>query len=86
MQSIPYILASLILTAWVIGAAILSVQNATPVSIKFLVFQSIQMPVGIVLAFSVGVGIIAAILIQLSNNVSTESAPRRSRNDLEDDN
>ncbi len=86
MQSVPSILAALSVTAWVIGVAILSVQNATPVTLKFLVFQSIQMPVGIVLAFSVGIGVILAILMEVNNNLAAESAARRSRDDLEDDN
>jgi len=64
MKSIGIVLTSLIVTFWVVAIAILSVQNATPVSLKFLAFQSVQIPVGLVLAFSVGLGIIATALLQ----------------------
>jgi uncharacterized integral membrane protein len=49
---------------WVVAIAILSVQNAEPVSLRFLTFRSIQIPVGLVLAFSAGVGIIGMALLQ----------------------
>lgn len=57
-------LISLILALWVSAIAVISVQNATPISLKFIGFRSIEMPVGIILAFTVGVGlIISAILL-----------------------
>lgn len=54
---------SLILAAWVGAIAILSVQNAAPISLKFLQFQSIQMPIGVVLAFSVGIGMLGMAIL-----------------------
>ena len=36
---------------WVAAIAILSVQNATPVSLRLLWFQSVELPVGVVLSF-----------------------------------
>ena len=66
MKTISPILTSLILAGAVSAIAILSVQNATPVSIRFLSFQSVQIPVGVVLAFGVAVGMIfAAIFIPI---------------------
>lgn len=64
MKLIANLLTSLVLAIWVVAIAILSVQNATPVSLKFLSFESIQLPVGLVLAFSAGVGIIGMALVQ----------------------
>lgn len=64
MKSLGIVLTSLIVAFWVVVIAILSVQNATPVSLKFLTFQSVQIPVGLVLAFSVGLGIIGTGLLQ----------------------
>ncbi|WP_414530863.1 DUF1049 domain-containing protein [Nodularia chucula] len=58
------ILISLILALWVVAIAIISVQNATPVSLKFLTFESVQIPVGLFLAFSAGVGLIGTAIIQ----------------------
>lgn len=52
-----------------IAIAMLSMQNATPVSLQFLGFRSIRLPVGLVLAGSVGIGMIGgAIAILLSGH------------------
>lgn len=86
MRIIANLLTSLFLAIWVVVIAILSVQNATPVSLKFLTFQSIQLPVGLVLAFSSGLGIIGMALTQpiwsLTNSQRGNSQPN---NDLEDE-
>jgi putative membrane protein len=54
--------------AWLLAAvfsvvAILAVQNVTAVSLRFLVFSSIQMPVGILLSFALGGGLILGSLL-----------------------
>lgn len=64
MKTLTNLLTSIIVAVWVVAIAILSVQNATPVSLKFLTYQSIQLPVGLVLAFSAGLGIIGTALTQ----------------------
>ena len=53
-----------IIAVWVVAIAIISVQNATPVSLQFLVFQSIQIPFGLMLAFSVSVGLLGTAVLQ----------------------
>jgi uncharacterized integral membrane protein len=58
---IPPLVAT-IAAIWIIAIAILSVQNATLVSLKFLGLQSIQLPVGLILAASVGVGAIGGAI------------------------
>lgn len=65
MKTISALLICVILAAWVGAIAILSVQNATPVQLYFLGLQSIQMPVGVVLAFSVAIGTIAGAIAPL---------------------
>ncbi|HEY9837771.1 MAG TPA: lipopolysaccharide assembly protein LapA domain-containing protein [Vampirovibrionales bacterium] len=60
-QIIPT-LVSAIAAFWVVAIALLSVQNATPVSLQFLGFSSIQLPVGLVLAASTGLGMIGGAL------------------------
>jgi uncharacterized integral membrane protein len=49
----------LILVTGILAAAILSVQNATGVSLSFFIWRSIQLPVGVMLAlcFSAGVAL-----------------------------
>ena len=57
---------SSVMLAMGIGAiAIFSIQNIKPVSLKFFVFQSIDFPVGVLLAFCAGIGIILGSLLPL---------------------
>lgn len=67
------LITSLIVATWLAVIAILSVQNATPVALRFLLWQSIEIPVGIVLAFSTGIGLMTAAVAQplLSGGSST---------------
>lgn len=64
MKIIPPILTCFILAISVGAIAILSVQNATPVSVAFLTFQSIKMPVGVVLALSVSLGLVSGVFLK----------------------
>jgi uncharacterized integral membrane protein len=70
MKNFANLVTSLIVAGWIGVIAILSIQNITPISLKFLNFETIQLPVGIVLAFSVGLGLIggaiAPVLWQLA--------------------
>ena len=65
MNIITNLLTSIVVAIAVAAIAILSVQNFTPVSLKFLTFQSIEIPVGIVLAFSAGIGMIGGAIAPL---------------------
>lgn len=64
MKAFAILLTSLLLSAWIGAIAILAIQNFSPVSLRFLGFQSIEVPVGLVLAFSVGVGILGTAIAQ----------------------
>lgn len=71
MKIISPILACLIVAVIISAIAIISVQNATLVSIQFMRFQSVKLPVGVVLAFSVTIGLIfTAILIPVWQQIS----------------
>jgi uncharacterized integral membrane protein len=63
-------LTALIFAIWIVAIALISVQNATPVALRFLVFETVQIPVGLVLALCSGLGIvgmaIALPLLRLS--------------------
>ena len=86
MKPIANLLTSLVLGIWVMAIAILSVQNATLVSLKFLNFESIQLPVGLVLAFSAGVGIVGMALIQpLWSLAGSRQSNSESENDLDEE-
>lgn len=58
MKTVLPLLINIIIAAWVAIVAIISVQNATPVSLQFMIFESIEMPVGVVLAFGLAVGLV----------------------------
>jgi uncharacterized integral membrane protein len=64
MKTIPLLAISLLLAILVSAIGIISVQNATPVSLNFTFFQSIQMPIGVVLAMSLSVGLIGGAILQ----------------------
>jgi uncharacterized integral membrane protein len=64
MKTVANLLTSLIIAFWVIAIAVISVQNAEPISLKFLSFQSIQIPFGLVLAFSAGIGIMSVAILK----------------------
>ena len=65
MNSFTNLLSSLILATLVVAIAIFSIQNIQDVSVKFLTFESITIPVGIMLAFCAGVGMILGGLIPI---------------------
>lgn len=66
MKVIAPILTSLIVGLLASAIAILSVQNATQIPLKFFNQQSIPLPIGLILAFSFSIGaIVAAILLPL---------------------
>lgn len=63
MKALINLFTSLIVATWIGAIAILSVQNATLVSLRFLNLESIQLPIGIILAFSVAIGVIVGAII-----------------------
>lgn len=65
MKTFVSLLISLILTFWMITGAIVSIQNAETVSLRFLTFESIQIPFGLLLTFSAATGIIGISLLRL---------------------
>lgn len=69
MKIIPPLLTAIVLALWVSAIAIISVQNATPISLKFLTFQSVSLPLGIILGFTVGVGVIAGAFAPLLGRI-----------------
>ena len=73
------LLISLIMAGWISAIALVSVQNATPVSLRFLAFQSVQLPMGLVLAFSAAIGMVGmAMLLPMKRAIGS-----RAREDFE---
>jgi putative membrane protein len=65
MNTITNFLASSIVAGWIMTMAVFAIQNINPVSLKFLQFESIKLPVGILLAFCLGIGFFLGSLIPL---------------------
>jgi uncharacterized integral membrane protein len=51
---------------WVIAIAIIAVQNATPVSVRLLNLQSIEIPFGVLLAFCAAGGMLGSALLLMA--------------------
>ncbi|MEG3839113.1 LapA family protein [Microcoleus sp. herbarium14] len=87
MKTIPLLAISFLVAILASAIAILSVQNATPVSLNFTFFKSIQMPVGVVLAMSVSAGLIGGALLQPLWNLSDSqnSSPKFGANSQDSD-
>lgn len=58
MRKLTNLLSSLIIAAWAIAIAVLSVQNYSLISLKFLTFTSVPIPFGVLLAFCFAGGMI----------------------------
>ncbi|MDA0672767.1 MAG: hypothetical protein O3C67_03555 [Cyanobacteria bacterium] len=50
-QPLKLLVLALLPALWIVAIAILSVQNATPVALRFLWFQSVELPLGVILSF-----------------------------------
>lgn len=75
------LLTSLILAFWICLIALVAAQNGSRVVVQFLGVQSIQIPLGIVLAFSAAVGMVgAAVVLPL---FQIKSGSERVREDFE---
>ena len=57
------LLVTMISAVLVLAIAILSVQNATPVSVTFLNATTIALPIGIWIAFALGIGMVGTALL-----------------------
>ncbi len=65
MNTFTNIISSKIAAIWIIAIAVLAIQNVEPVSLKFLVWQSIEFPTGVLLAVCAGLGFVGGSLVPL---------------------
>jgi uncharacterized integral membrane protein len=56
-------LTSLIVAIWVSLIALIAIQNATPISLQFLGVRSVEIPFGLVMAFSASLGMVGTALL-----------------------
>ena len=72
----PTFLTSLIIAAWIGAIALLSVQNATPVTLRFHTFESVQIPLGLVITFAAALGMVGMALTLPSLQINRSSTQR----------
>lgn len=63
MPNLLNLVVSTMTAVWVSAIALISVQNATPVSLRFLTFRSVRVPVGLLLGFSASAGMVGTALL-----------------------
>ncbi|MDJ0706151.1 MAG: hypothetical protein QNJ46_23000 [Leptolyngbyaceae cyanobacterium MO_188.B28] len=65
------LLITIIPAVWIAAIAVISVQNATPVSLKFITFRTIEMPMGVAMGFCAAGGMVGtAVLLTLFGGTS----------------
>lgn len=63
MRTLGTLLSMIFVAALIGSVAILSIQNIEIVSIKFLLWESVRLPFGVLLAFAVGFGLIVGSFV-----------------------
>ena len=81
MKPILVFVTCLAIALWTVAIAILSVQNATLVSLSFLTLRSVKIPLGVVLAVSAGVGSIGGAVALMGPSVFQSSTSRSNSRD-----
>ena len=76
MKAIAGLLNTTILSFWILAIAIFSIQNIQDVSVKFLTFESITLPIGILLAFCASIGALFGWLFPLLFSRQRRVTPR----------
>jgi uncharacterized integral membrane protein len=84
MKSLASLLTSSVVAVWIVAISILSMQNADPIRLRFLRYQTIQLPIGFVLAVSAGAGVLATTLLQPLWGIGGETS-RSLEEDIEDE-
>lgn len=72
MRAIANLLMALLIGAWFVAVAIISIQNVTPLTLRFLTLQTVEIPFGVLLTFAVVVGLLVGAILPVF-------APRSSR-------
>ncbi|BAU13829.1 hypothetical protein LEP3755_43710 [Leptolyngbya sp. NIES-3755] len=64
MRSFATLITACIVAVWMGAIALIAIQNAAPITLRFLAFQTIELPFGLVIAFSVMLGIVGTAIVQ----------------------
>ncbi|MGY6529194.1 MAG: lipopolysaccharide assembly protein LapA domain-containing protein [Cyanobacterium sp.] len=63
MKTFSNLIITFIISFWIIILPIFAIQNVAPISLTFFGFQSISIPLGILVSFSVSSGFIGGALL-----------------------
>ncbi len=83
MNTITNFMAASIVAGWIMTMAVFSIQNITPVTLRLFTFESIRLPVGVLLAFCLGVGFFLGALLPALLGVKSNNRKRFSNNNDE---
>lgn len=63
MRLMQTILINILVIFWIGAIALIAIQNATPFTLQFFSWQTISIPLGIMIAFSVILGVITGTIM-----------------------
>ncbi|MGK7957270.1 MAG: lipopolysaccharide assembly protein LapA domain-containing protein [Crocosphaera sp.] len=77
-------MVALLIAVWIGAIAIFSIQNITAVSLKFLFWESIKLPVGVLLSFCVAGGFVLGSVLPFLFTSSQRKRKRRLTSPVDD--
>jgi uncharacterized integral membrane protein len=80
MQRLRVIFAFLIIATGMVLMAVISIQNITAISLQFLFFRSVEIPLGVLLAFSFSVGLVLGAITPFVQPIFTGRTRERKGN------
>jgi uncharacterized integral membrane protein len=83
MRILGPLVASCLLALELALLAILAIHNVTPVSLHFLMFSSIKIPIGLLLVFCVALGLVLGTLLVSLIGPRPKPAPRIAEEELD---
>jgi lipopolysaccharide assembly protein A len=84
MKTLTHLSISLIMAVWMGMVAVFSIQNIEAISLKFFTFETIRLPVGVLLSFCLGFGLLLGAIAPLLLPSSPSTKRRRYDRDDED--
>ncbi|ACB50167.1 conserved hypothetical protein [Crocosphaera subtropica ATCC 51142] len=84
LKLLTNVIISVVIALWIGAIAIFSIQNITAVSLNFLLWESIKLPIGVLLSFCVGGGFIIGSLLPFLLQPSKRKQKRPLRSSMND--
>lgn len=79
LRQLSQLVIALLLATGLTALTLLSIQNVSPATLTFLMFRSIQLPVGLLLVFSLAAGLVLGSLFPLLPGAKSRSKPPSQR-------